>query len=339
MAKLEGKSTKRPGRDLAWGMAMSAGALLMCGITQATAQTAAQAWPAKPVRIIVPVVPGGPSDLMARLLGSKLSEGWGQPVLVDNRAGATGIIAAEAAYKAPSDGYTMFSMALTQFIATLVHQKYLLARDFASVTMVGATPFTFAVGLNVPAKNIAEWIAYARSRPGELNYASTGMWGAGHLCMESFNALTGIKTVHVPHPGAPQAANALMGGEVSAYCAAALSVAKLAQAGKLRLIGVTYQQPTKLLPDVAPISDTVPGFEVLGWYGLQVGKGTPNEVINKINTDLVRVIKNPEMGERLVAMGVDPLGTTPAEFSAYLQKESDRWSKILKERNARPEDL
>ena len=328
----------RAGAGFVFKTALGAG--LAMALALAASQGLAQTnYPTKSVRIVVPVPPGGPSDIMARLLGAKLTETWGQAVLVENRPGATGLIAAEAVFKAPADGYTLFAMALTQFIATLVHQKYLLARDFASVSMIGATPFTIAVNPNVPAKNIAEWIAYAKTKPGALNYASTGTWGGGHLCMELFNAMTGIKTVHVPHPGAPQAANGLMAGDVSAYCAAALSVAKLAQAGKLRLIGVTYQQPTKLLPDVPPISGTVPGFEVLGWYGLQVGKGTPTEVINKINTDLVRIIKNPEMGERLVAMGVDPLGTSPAEFSAYLQKETERWSKILKERGARPEDM
>ena len=233
----------------------------------------------------------------------------------------------------------MIVMTLTQLISTLVYQKYVLATDFSAVSLVGATPFTIAVNAALPARNVAELVAYAKGRPGELAYASTGMWGSAHLCMESFNALAGVKMLHVPHPGAPVATNGLGSGDVKVFCAAALSVAKLAQGGKIRLLGVTYQQPTKLMPGLVPVSDTLPGFELLGWYGMQVNKGTPVEVIAKINAEVVRTVKNPEIAERMLATGVDPLGSSPAEFTGFLQREADRWSKVLKEHNAKPEDL
>ena len=303
----------------------------------AQAQSAA-AYPAKPIRIIVPVQAGAPSDIIARMIGPKLTETWRQPVIAENRVGATGLLAAEAMYKAPADGHTMIVMTLTQLISTLVYQKYMLASEFAAVSLIGATPFAIAINPAVPAKNIAEFIAWAKARPGEP-YASTGNWGSAHLCMESFNSLAGIKMLHVPHPGAPVAANALMAGDVKVYCAAALSVAKLAQGGRLRLLGVTYQQPTKLMPGLPPVSETLPGFELLGWYGVQASKGTPPDVVAKINAEIVRIVKQPEMGERMMATGVDPLGSTPAEFTSFLQKEADRWSRVLKEHNARPEDL
>ena len=314
-------------------------ALLSCPwiMEGARAQSAA-AYPLKPIRIIVPVQAGAPSDVIARMIGPKLTETWRQPVIAENRVGATGLLAAEAMYKSPADGHTMIVMTLTQLISTLVYQKYMLASEFAAVSMIGATPFAIAVNPAVPAKNIAELITWAKAKPGEP-YASTGNWGSAHLCMESFNTLAGIKMLHVPHPGSPVAANALMAGDVKVYCAAALSVAKLAQGGRLRLLGVTYQQPTKLMPGLPPVSDTLPGFELLGWYGMQVNKGTPPDIVAKINAEIVRIVKQPEMGERMMATGVDPLGTTPAEFTTFLQKEAERWSRVLKEHNARPEDL
>lgn len=315
--------------------------LLLLGCAWGTAAEAqpAAGFPARPIRIIVPVQAGAPSDVIARMLGPRLTEAWHQPVIAENRVGATGLIAAEAMYKAPADGHTMIVMTLTQLISTLVYQKYVLATDFAAVSLLGATPFTIAVNAGLPVKNVAELVAYARARPGELAYASTGMWGSAHLCMESFNSLAGLKMLHVPHPGAPVATNALVSGDVKVYCAAALSVAKLAQTGKLRLLGVTYQQPTRLMPGLVPVSDTLPGFELLGWYGLQVNKGTPADVVARINAEVVRIVKNPEIGERMVATGVDPLGSSAAEFGGFLQREAERWSRVLREHNAKPEDL
>lgn len=323
----------------------SAGLRAVAGIASAAvalpsalAQTAAT-YPSRPIRIIVPVQAGAPSDVIARMIGPRLTEAWRQPVIAENRVGATGLIAAETMYKAPADGHTMIVMTLTQLISTLVYQKYVLATDFSAVSLVGATPFTIAVNAALPVRNVAELVAYAKGRPGELAYASTGMWGSAHLCMESFNALAGVKMLHVPHPGAPVATNALVSGDVKVFCAAALSVAKLAQGGKIRLLGVTYQQPTKLMPGLAPVSDTLPGFELLGWYGMQVNKGSPADVIAKINAEIVRAVKTPEIAERMLATGVDPLGSSAAEFTGFLQREADRWSKVLKEHNAKPEDL
>lgn len=333
MSKQHKHSSHGRGRACLSKAVLCVSALLAFPATDSLAQT----YPNKPIRMIVPNAPGGPSDLLTRMIGPKFTEAWGQPVIAENRAGATGLIAAEMVYKAPADGHTMILMALTQLIGTLMHQKYMLLSDFAPVSMVGSTPFAIAVNPTVPVKNVAEWIAYAKARPGDLTYASSGNWGAAHLCMESFNELAGIKLLHVPHPSTPAATNALMGSQVHAFCPAGASVATLAKTGKMRVLGVTYLKPTKLMPDTVPIADTLPGYEMLGWFGLETTKGTPPEVVNKINAELTRILRTPEIAERMIGTGVEPATSTPAEFATFLQRESARWGKFLKDRNAKPE--
>lgn len=298
---------------------------------------AAQNFPVRPVRMIVPNGPGSPTDLVARLLGGKLGEAWGQPVIAENRPGATGLIGAEALAKLPADGHAMILMAMTQLIGTLMYQRYQLATEFAAVTMVGSTPFAIAVPSALPVKNIAEWVAYVKARPGQLMYSSSGQWGSSHLCIEAFNELAGLKMSHVPHPTSPAAMNAVVAEQVAAYCPAGPTVHTFVQSGKIRPLGITYTKPTRLMPGVAPISDTVPGYELLGWYGLQMHLKTPSELVNKVNADSVRALRLPDIQEKLFGLGVEAVGNSPAEFSAFLRKEQDRWSKLLKDRGAKPE--
>jgi len=297
----------------------------------------AQAFPSKPVRMIVPNGAGSPTDIVARLLGVKYTEYWGQPVLTDNRPGATGLIGAEALAKAPPDGHTMILMAMTQLIGTLMYQRYQLATEFAPVSMVGTTPFAIAIPASLPVKTIPEWIAYVKARPGQLMYSSSGQWGSSHLCLEAFNEVTGLQMTHVPHPTSPAAMNAVVAEQVVAFCPAGPTVQTYLPGGKIRVLGSTYKKPNRLLPGIPPIADSVPGFELLGWYGLEMHLKTPSELVNRVNADTVRALRQPDIQEKLFFMGVEAVGSTPAEFSSFLRSESERWSKLLKDRNAKPE--
>ena len=311
--------------------------LCLLGQGAALAQGAAQKYPQKPVRMLIPNAPGSSTDIVGRLIGSRLSEGWGQPVLVDNRAGATGVVAAEALARAAPDGHTMYLVAFTQLIGTLMYQRYMLPSEFASVSMVGTTPFALAVSSSLPVKSVAEWIAYAKARPGQLMYGSSGQWGGSHLCMEVFNEMTGLKLTHVPHPTIPAAMTGLMGDQIQVLCPAAPAGAAYAQGGRIRMLGITYQRPTRLVPGVPPISDTVPGYELLGWYGMQVTLKTPEDVVNRINADLGRVLRTTEVQEKMNGAGVEAATSTPAEFAGFLKREGERWGRILKEGGAKPE--
>jgi tripartite-type tricarboxylate transporter receptor subunit TctC len=290
-----------------------------------------QPWPSRPVRLIVANTPGGAPDVVARLVATKLTELWGQSIVVDNRPGATGIIAADALHRAAPDGYTLWLNTMTQLIATLQAQRYMLAKEFAPVSLVASTPFVIVVGAQLPVTTLAEWIAYAKARPGEIVYGSGGTWGSSHLCMESINTLTGITATHVPYKGATQVLNDIAGGRVHAYCPAAPSLPVFVQSGKIRPLAVTYLKPTPLAPGLPPVAETIPGFELLGWYGLQAPLKTPPELVNRINTDLVKVLRMPELQERLFAVGAQAVGSTPAEFATFLTKETERWDKLIRE--------
>jgi tripartite-type tricarboxylate transporter receptor subunit TctC len=312
-------------------------AVLCSGVLLAlsSAASTAQTYPTRPVRMIVANGPGSAPDVIARLLGAKLAESWNQPVIVDNRPGATGLIAVELLAKSAPDGYTMFLSTMTQLIAMLTYQRYMLDSQLAAVTLVGTTPFAIAVSASSPAKSIAEWIAYAKARPGQLLFGSGGNWGSSHLCMESLNAMTGIKMTHVPYANTSLAFNDLIGGNIHTYCPAVPGLVSYIQSGRLRALGVTYQKPTKLLPGVPPVSDTVPGFELLGWYGMNVPLKTPPNVINQINAELVKALKNPELQERMFVVGAEAVGSTPAEFTAFLKKNTEHWTKVLNDSGAR----
>ena len=316
-----------------WRAAACAG--LMLAATGAVAQAQAQ-FPSKPVRVVIPNAPGSPGDIVTRLLGPKLTEVWSQPVIVENRAGATGLIGVEAAAKAAPDGHTLTTLTMTQLISTLMYQRYQLATEFASVSMLGTTPFAIVVPSSLPVKTISEWIAYVKARPGQLMFSSSGQWSSSHLCLEDFNERNGLKMTHVPHPSSPAAMTGVVGEQVVAYCPAGPGV-QSAPAGKIRVLGVTYQKPTRLLPGVAPISDSVPGFELLGWYGMLAPLKTPANIVARVNTDLQRALGLSDIQEKFIGMGVEATGSTPADFSNFLRNESERWGKLLKDRNAKPD--
>lgn len=308
------------------------GLMLALGVMATLVQAQAQ-YPSKPVRVIIPNAPGSPGDILSRLMGPRLTEQWGQPVIVENRTGATGLIGVEAAAKAAPDGHTVTMVTMTQLISTLMYQRYQLATEFTAISMVGTTPFAIVVPAAIPVKNIPEFIAYAKARPGQLMFSSSGQWGSSHLCLEDFNELAGLKMTHVPHPSSPAAMNAIISEQVFAYCPAGPGI-QSAPAGKIRVLGITYQKPTRLLPGVPPISESLP-FELLGWYGLLAPLKIPATAVTRLNTDVQRVLGLAEIQEKFVGMGVEANGSTPAEFSNFLRRESERWGKVLKDRNAK----
>lgn len=296
---------------------------------------AAQAYPQRPVRMIIANGAGTAPDVIGRLLANKLAESWSQPIIVDNRPGATGLIAVELTAKAAPDGHTIFLSTMTQLIAMLMYQKYMLATELGAVTLVGTTPFAIIVGPGTPVKSIGEWIAYARARQGQLRYGSAGSWGSTHLCMENFNALNGLKMTHVPYANAANTMTDLISGNIHIYCPAVPSLPAFMASGRIKVLGVTYRETTRLLPGVPPVADTVPGFELYGWYGMNVPLKTPPEIIKRINAELVKALKDPQLQERMLAVGAEPVGSTATEFTAFLNKNTEQWTKVLKESGAR----
>jgi tripartite-type tricarboxylate transporter receptor subunit TctC len=312
-------------------LAAALAALFLAPGLAAHAAEQQQPYPSRPVRLIVANTPGGAPDVVARLVATKLAEIWGQSIVVDNRPGATGIIAAEALFRAAPDGYTLWLNTMTQLIATLQAQRYQLAKEFTPVSLVASTPFVIVVGAQLPVATLAEWIAYAKARPGQIVYGSGGTWGSSHLCMESINTLMGITATHVPYKGATQVLNDIAGGRVHAYCPAAPSLPVFVQSGKIRPLAVTYLKPTPLAPGLPPVAETIPGFELLGWYGLQAPLKTPPELVDRINADLVKVLRMPDLQERLFNVGAQAVGSTPQEFGVFLNRETQRWDKLIRE--------
>jgi tripartite-type tricarboxylate transporter receptor subunit TctC len=318
--------------------AIVAGFVLALIVTQDNARAAGasdvESYPVRPVRVILASGPGSAPDVIARLLGNKLTETWGRPIVVDNRPGATGLIAVETLAHAAPDGYTLGMFTMTNLIAMLMYQKYMLATELGAVTLVGTTPFAIVVNAATPVHNVAEWIAYARARPGQLRYGSTGMWGSMHMCMEKFNAINGIKMTHVPYKSAVPAMTDLLAGEIHVSCQAVPMLPPYLKSGKIRALGVTYPEPTKLLADVPPVSDTVSGFSLYGWYGMHVPRNTPPAIVRKINAELVKALKDPKLSQAMLVAGAEAVGSTPAEYTAFLRKDSDHWTSLLKQSGA-----
>ena len=315
-------------------IALALGLLALMSLEAHAAQSRGPQFPQRPVRMIVANGPGSAPDVVARLVAGKLAEAWGHSVVVDNRTGATGLIAAETLAKSAPDGHTMFLSTMTQLISTLMYQRYPLASDFEAVTLVATTPFAIVVSNATPVKSMSEWIAYAKARQGQLLYGSGGQWGSSHLCMESLNAMTGIKMTHVPYKSTATALTDLVSGQIHVYCPAAPSLPAFTSSGRVRALGITYKQPTKLVPGVPPISDTVSGFELLGWYGMNLPLKTPKHIVSRINADVVRALKDADLQDRLFTVGAEAAGTSPEEFAAFLRRETERWQKLLKESGA-----
>lgn len=313
---------------------LASGLILTQKQADAGSASAADAYPIRPVRLILANGPGSAPDVIGRLLGNKLSESWGRPIVVDNRPGATGLIAVEMLAKSEPDGYTLGMFTMTNLIAMLMYQKYMLATELAPVTLVGTTPFAIVVNASTPVRNMAEFIEYAKARNGKLRYGSTGTWGSLHMCMEKLNSVYGITMTHVPYKNAVPVMTDLIAGEIHVFCPAVPMLGPYLKSGKIRALGVTYTEPTKLLPGVPPVSNTVSGFSLYGWYGMHVPLNTPPAIVRKINAELVRALKDPKLAELMLVAGAEAVGSTPEEYRAFLDKDSDHWTRLLKQSGA-----
>jgi len=281
----------------------------------------------------VPFPPGGGTDLVARLLSQKLTERFGQQVIVDNRGGANAIIGTDLAAKAAPDGHTVLIVPAGHAITPSVMRTlpYDTLKDFAAIGLIGNGAYVLVVNPAVPAKTVSEFVALAKARPGQLNYAYTGYGNATHLSGELFKVLTGIDMVGIVYKGGGPALTDVIGGQVPAFFSGVASGSAQIRAGKLRALGVTTTRRTAALPDVPTIAEAgVPGYEVNGWYGLLAPKATPITVIQRFNAELAALLSLPEIKERLLAAGIDASGSSPAEFHDRIARDITRWSAVVK---------
>jgi tripartite-type tricarboxylate transporter receptor subunit TctC len=298
----------------------------------------AQEYPAKPVRLIVPFAPGGNADIQARLFAQKLVEAFGQQVIVDNRAGANGVIGSEAAAKSPPDGYTLLFVASGHAINPGIYAKLPFdpQRDFAAVGQVSSAPNLLAVTSALPAKTVKQLVALARSRPGAMSFASAGNGSPGHLSGVLLNSLTGINIVHVPYKSTAQALTDLMSGQVQVMYPTLTSVMPHVKAGKLRALAVTTRARSPLAPELPTMIESgIPGYEVTQWNGVLAPAATPAAIIAKLNAALVRIARLPDVRERLATLGVDPMPGTPDDFNRFIAAEITKWTKIIKASGAK----
>jgi tripartite-type tricarboxylate transporter receptor subunit TctC len=306
-----------------------------------SAQSGAPAFPAKPVRFVVGFTPGGPSDILARALGQKLADLWSQQVVIENRPGAGGNIAAEIVAKSAPDGYTWL-LGNNSILATNASLYRTLAydpvKDFAPVALVAVQPNILVVNPQVAAKSVMELIALARAKPGQLNYASSGSGAAAHLSGELFRAMTGVDIVHVPYKGAQPALTDVIAGQVQLMFATSASVLPYIKAGRLRALAVTTARRSEAMPDLPTVSEAgVAGFEAISWHGVVVPAATPAPLVERINHDIVNALRIPELRDRLAALGAEVITGTPREFADYIAREIPKWTKVVKDSGARAE--
>jgi tripartite-type tricarboxylate transporter receptor subunit TctC len=299
----------------------------------------AQPYPTKPIRFIVGFGAGGGNDMIARTLGRKLTESMGQQVIVENRAGGAGMVAAVIAAKALPDGYTLFAGSISTLATNVsMHTKlpYDPVRDFAPVTVTTMSPYLFSVNPSVPAATLKEFIALAKTTPGRINYASAGSGGGNHLSQEMFKFMAGIDMVHVPYKGAAEQVTALIAGEVQMSCIQVQVALPQVRGGRLRALAITSAQRLAVVPEVPTIAEAgVPGYEATSWQGVVVPAGTPRAIVNRLHTEIAKALQSPEVNERLAAEGSTAGGITPQEFAAHIQNEIAKWAKVVKMSGAR----
>lgn len=309
-------------------------ALAVLALCAAHPALAADAWPVKPIRIIVPFPPGGIADVMARVLAQKFTDSWGQPAVVDNRTGAGGNIGADAVAKSTPDGYTLVMGSIgTHSVNMSLFSKmpYDTVKDFAPVALVVETDGLLVLHPSVPVKSVKDLIALAKAKPGQLAYASAGNGTAGHLSGELFKMLAKVDLLHIPYKGNVPALTDVVGGQTSMLFATMPTAMPLARAGKLHALAVTGKQRNNAAPEIPAIAETLPGFEVMNWVGIFAPAGTPGEIVTKLNVEIMRVVKLPEVQSRLVTEGAASRPNTPSEFAAFQKAEIAKWAKVIKE--------
>ncbi len=291
----------------------------------------AQNFPSKSVRIVVPFPPGGGADTLARILAPKLTETWGQQIVIENKPGASGHIGADFVAKSAPDGYTLV-MAST---AALVEKN---VEQFAPVSLVSASAYVVTVHPGVAAANIRELVALAKASPGKLTFASSGTGAASHLAGELFKAMAGVDLLHVPYKGTGQAATDLLAGQVNVMFAPAQTVMGYVRAGRLKALAVTGARRSETLPDLPTVAESgVPGYEAVGWFGLLAPAATPKAIVAKLSADVNRALADPQVRGKMLELGSDPAGDTPEEFARFIRADQAKWSKLIKEKGIKPE--
>lgn len=324
-----GRVKKRPSMLLLFAFAF---------LSMAQAQTPdAPAYPVKPIRIIIGFAAGGPNDTQARLVGQKIAEDTGQPVIVDSHPGADGIIGADLVAKSAPDGYTLILVSAGHTINPNFNHKlpYHPIDDFTPIAQVSRSPFVLVVHPSVPVRTVRDLVELAKARPGQLNFGSAGNGSSLQLAMELFKTMAGINMVHVPYKGGAPATNDLMAGQVQVMINNIVSTLPPARAGKLRAIAVTSSKRSAAVPELPTIAETIPGYEVDAWYGILAPRGTPPTVVSKLNAQVNRTIKLPDVRRMLSSMGLEPVGGTPAQFKDHLTAELAKWAKVINDAGIR----
>jgi tripartite-type tricarboxylate transporter receptor subunit TctC len=310
---------------------MKAFAAVVLAVAASVAPAQAQTFPSRPVHIIVPFPPGGGADALARIMQPYLTRIWNQPVIVENKPGASGQIGAESVASSPADGYTL----MMSSTASLTQKN---VGRFAPVSLVSASPYVIAANPRVPAANVRELIEYARRNPAKLSYGSSGTGAASHLSAELFKSMAGIDMLHVPYKGTGQAVTDLLAGQIDVMFAPAQTVMPQVQAGKLKAYGVTSARRSTTLPELPTAAESgLPGYEAIGWFGLLAPADTPRDVVDKLSRDANKVLAEPEVRQKMLALGAEPSGNSPAQFASFIRDDMAKWSKLMAERGIQPE--
>ncbi len=312
--------------------------LAICAVVLPT-ESGAQAWPTRPIRMIVPFAAGGGTDIQARLFSAKLTPALGQTLIVENRPGGGGNIGAELVAKAPPDGYMVLfqsaSLAVNQTLYTKLN--YNAVRDLAPVMLVSSTPLVLVVHPSVPVKSVKELIVLARAKPDSFNFGSNSSGSTSHLSAELLKTMTGTRMTHIPYKGSGQATTALLGGEIDMLFSTMPPAVPHVRVGRLRALAVTTLKRSPVLPDVPTMNDTVKGFESDNWYGMFFPTGTAREIITRYHAEMMKVLKDPDVRTLMERDGSEPLGSTPEEFGAYFRREVEKYAKVIKASGAKAE--
>jgi tripartite-type tricarboxylate transporter receptor subunit TctC len=299
-----------------------------------------QSYPLKPIRIVVPYPPGGFNDTLGRTLAAKFTESWGQPAIVENKPGANTLIGSDFVAKSPADGYTLLIVAFPFAVtpSLIKNMPYDTLRDFAPVVLAAQSPNILVVNPTLPVKSVGELIALARSKPDGLSYASTGNGSSNHISMELFKSLAGVKIVHIPYKGSAPAVTDLLGGQVPVMFDNAPNVMPHVKAGRLRALGQSGLARSSIAADVPTVAEAgVPGYEVMVWFGLVAPAGTPRDVIAKLNAEVLKILAMPDVRERFLAQGVEPMGSTPEQFGEHIRAQMTKWAKVVTDAGVKAE--
>lgn len=331
-------------RLLAWAAGGSVAAIVapsaaLAAAAAAPAASGAPRYPVKPIRVIVASTPASGPDIVARLVAQHLGERWGESLVVDNRTGAGGNVGAEIAARAPADGYTVLMATASQPIAAALYPKlnYDLLRDFAPVSLVASTPYVLVVNAAQPVTTVKELVAVARAKPGQLHYGSGGSGTPTHLSAEIFRSLAKIDLVHVPYKGVTPALTDLVSGQVQLVFSVVPAALPFVRNGRLRALGVSSAKRSPMVPELPPIGESLPGFEVIGWYGLLFPAGTPAPIVGRMSEDVGRLMRTDDLRDRLSALGAEPIGSSAAEFGRVLKAEMTKWAAAVRASGAKVE--